>query len=90
MAGFSIVLTLAKSFGFHFLTFKTSALNSNGSCHGIRRPHSQVLLSALSKQSHVPKEDSFEDLTHGHRGLEHIELDAHKLLPQLGVLLKVH
>lgn len=83
LAGFLIVLTLAKFLGFHFLNFKMSTPAPLGSCHLWSRPPSLVLLLILSEQAQILKTRCFEVLTQEHGGLkrtEHIELDSNKPL----------
>lgn len=87
LAGFIIGFTLATSFGFHFLTFKTFPLNPAGSCHVWIRLYSLVLLSVLREQSRDLKKPFWRSNSRA-QGLEHIELDSNKPLQRLRVFLK--
>lgn len=87
LAGFIFGLSLAKSFGFNFLTFETSLPNPAGFCHVWIGPHFLVLLCVLSEQYQVLKYPFWRSNSRA-QGLKHAELDSNKPLQQLRVLLK--
>lgn len=86
-AGFIIGLILAKSFGFHFLTFKTSAPNPAGSCHVLSGPILWFCFLFWESSLKSWKKPFWRSNTK-HRGWERIELDSNKPLQQLRVPLK--